>query len=107
MTNSGTCADQTGTRHRGDKSSKLSLMSSCVFMSTGCRGHFRKERFTTFDVADGQYDYNSVMHYGSFFFARERGLRTLRPNIEGERIGQREKLSALDVQKGLLLYQCL
>ena len=69
--------------------------------------HFRKERFTTLDSFDVHYDYNSVMHYGSFFFARERGMITLRSNIEGVRIGQREKLSALDVQKGLLLYQCM
>ena len=46
------------------------------------------------------------MHYGPFFFARERGEQTLRTKIKGARIGQREKLSLLDVQKGLLLYQC-
>ena len=68
--------------------------------------HFRRENFTTFDV-DGQYDYNSVMHYGAFFFARERGLRTLQPNIKNVPIGQREKLSASDVRKGRLLYQCM
>ena len=60
----------------------------------------------TIDTLDVKYDYNSVMHYGSFFFARERGEQTLRTKIKGVRIGQREKLSLLDVQKGLLLYQC-
>lgn len=52
------------------------------------------------------YDYNSVMHYGSFFFSQERGLRTLLAKMKGVRIGQREKLSALDAQRGRLLYQC-
>lgn len=60
----------------------------------------------TIDSLDVRYDYHSVMHYGSFFFARERGMKTLRTKIDGVRIGQRERLSALDVQKGLLLYQC-
>lgn len=60
----------------------------------------------TIDSLDVKYDYNSVMHYGPFFFARERGEQTLRTKMKGARIGQREKLSLLDVQKGLLLYQC-
>ena len=55
---------------------------------------------------DVRYDYNSVMHYGSFFFTRERGAKTLQTKTKGVRIGQRESLSVLDVQKGLLLYQC-
>lgn len=75
-------------------------------MFTGCRVNFRKECFMTIDSLDVRYDYHSVMHYGSFFFARERGMKTLRTKIDGVRIGQRERLSALDVQKGLLLYQC-
>ena len=69
--------------------------------------NFRKERFTADNIVDDHYDYNSVMHYGTFFFARERGLRTLRTCMEGVAIGQREKLSALDVQKALSLYQCM
>lgn len=60
----------------------------------------------TIDSLGVKYDYNSVMHYGPFFFARERGEQTLRTKIKGVRIGQREKLSLLDVQKGLLLYEC-
>lgn len=60
----------------------------------------------TIDSLDVKYDYNSVMHYGPFFFARERGEQTLRTKIKAAHIGQREKLSLLDVQKGLLLYQC-
>lgn len=75
-------------------------------MFTGCRVHFRKESFKTIDSLGVQYDYNSVMHYGSFFFTQERGAKTLRTKTKGVRIGQRERLSVLDVQKGLLLYQC-
>lgn len=46
------------------------------------------------------------MHYGPFFFTQERGAKTLRTKTKGVRIGQRERLSALDIQKGQLLYQC-
>lgn len=46
------------------------------------------------------------MHYGSFFFARERGMRTLHAKVKGVDIGQRERLSTLDIQKGRMLYQC-
>ncbi|XP_022789402.1 astacin-like metalloendopeptidase isoform X2 [Stylophora pistillata] len=72
----------------------------------GCRVHFRKERFKTIYGQDVPYDYNSVMHYGSFFFARERGMRTLHAKVKGVDIGQRERLSTLDIQKGRMLYQC-
>lgn len=72
----------------------------------GCRVNFRKERFLTIYGQDVPYDYNSVMHYGSFFFARERGMRTLHAKVKGVNIGQRERLSSLDIQKGRLLYQC-
>ena len=77
-----------------------------VDLSPGCKVHFQKERFTTIGSRDMPYDYNSVMHYGSFFFSQERGLRTLLAKMKGVRIGQREKLSALDAQRGRLLYQC-
>lgn len=78
-----------------------------IICSTGCVVNFRKEIFTAENIVDGHYDYDSVMHYGTFFFARERGLRTLRTCTEGVPIGQREKLSTLDVQKALSLYQCM
>ena len=68
--------------------------------------HFRKDNLINVDPMNGDYDYKSVMHYGPFFFARERGLRTLRPKTKGVVIGQRETLSELDVKQGRLMYQC-
>ncbi|XP_020606959.1 nematocyst expressed protein 6-like [Orbicella faveolata] len=90
--------------NRPDRDQYLTVVWENVM--PGCRVHFRKERFMTIDSLGVKYDYNSVMHYGPFFFARERGEQTLRTKIKGVRIGQREKLSLLDVQKGLLLYEC-
>lgn len=33
-------------------------------------------------------------------------MRTLHAKVKGVNIGQRERLSSLDIQKGRLLYQC-
>ena len=52
------------------------------------------------------YDYGSVMHYGEFFFTKQRGTRTLVPKTSGVSIGQRIGLSDLDVQQARILYQC-
>ena len=53
-----------------------------------------------------EYDYDSVMHYGEFFFTRERGLKTIEPTDSSAYVGQRVGLSALDAQQGNLLYNC-
>lgn len=52
------------------------------------------------------YDYGSVMHYGEFFFTKQRGSRTLLPKTIGASIGQRIGLSDMDIQQARLLYQC-
>lgn len=52
------------------------------------------------------YDYDSVMHYGEFFFTKDQGLRTLQPKVAGVSIGQRIGLSEKDTQQGNLLYNC-
>ena len=52
------------------------------------------------------YDYDSVMHYGEFFFTKEKGLRTIQPTDASASIGQRIGLSDKDVQQGNLLYNC-
>ncbi|KAL9983716.1 hypothetical protein ACROYT_G005935 [Oculina patagonica] len=90
--------------NRPDRDQYLTVVWKNVM--PGCRVHFRKESFMTIGSLEVQYDYNSVMHYGSFFFTQERGAKTLRTKTKGVLIGQRERLSVLDVQKGLLLYQC-
>lgn len=73
----------------------------------GYQKNFEKETTETVDSLEVGYDYGSVMHYGEFFFTKEKGLRTLEPTqTTSETIGQRIGLSDLDVQQGNLLYQC-
>lgn len=47
------------------------------------------------------------MHYGSSFFAKEKGKSTLIPKMKGEKIGQRKGLTQIDCLKVNDLYGCL
>ncbi|KTD17883.1 Dot/Icm T4SS effector Zinc-dependent metalloprotease LegP [Legionella jordanis] len=44
----------------------------------------------------GEYDYQSIMHYGPYAFSKN-GERTIIPLAEGVQIGQRERLSEKDI----------
>lgn len=44
----------------------------------------------------GEYDYQSIMHYGPFAFSKN-GKQTIVPVIEGTQIGQRNHLSEKDI----------
>lgn len=45
----------------------------------------------------GEYDYDSIMHYGEDYFAKEWGLKTMVPRDTSAKIGQRKGLSAGDI----------
>ncbi|XP_034664524.1 low choriolytic enzyme [Drosophila subobscura] len=54
------------------------------------------------------YDYNSVMHYGEFYFSKKKGQKpTMTPLQPGVRIGQRKTISKIDCLKINELYGCL
>lgn len=78
----------------------------CLFSLSGYEKNFHKETLDTVDPRDVGYDYDSVMHYGEFFFTREPGMRTLEPLDPSASIGQRIGLSEKDVEQGNLLYDC-
>lgn len=44
----------------------------------------------------GDYDYQSIMHYGTYAFSKN-GLQTIIPLVDGVEIGQRQKLSEKDI----------
>ncbi|CAH3116918.1 unnamed protein product [Porites lobata] len=75
-------------------------------VESGYEKNFHKETLDTVDPRDVGYDYDSVMHYGEFFFTREPGMRTLEPLDPSASIGQRIGLSEKDVEQGNLLYDC-
>lgn len=55
------------------------------------------------------YDYNSIMHYGPYFFSKNKRAKapTIIPVEPGASIGQREMLSRTDCMKINSLYDCL
>ena len=59
------------------------------------------------DSRNSPYDYKSIMHYGSYAFAKDRSRKTIEviQNTTAT-IGQRKGLSELDIQQAKLLYPC-
>ena len=45
------------------------------------------------------YDYRSVMHYEAYAFAIDRDVMTIEPKQRGITLGQRKRLSDIDVKK--------
>ncbi|XP_026090902.1 high choriolytic enzyme 1-like isoform X2 [Carassius auratus] len=59
------------------------------------------------DTLNTPYDYNSIMHYGRSSFAIQSGLETIVPIPNPlVQIGQRQELSAIDIQRINQLYEC-
>lgn len=51
----------------------------------------------------GDYDYQSIMHYGSYAFSKN-GQKTIIPLVDGVEIGQRERLSEKDIKAVMAMY---
>ncbi|XP_044008445.1 hatching enzyme 1.2-like [Aphidius gifuensis] len=54
-----------------------------------------------------EYDYQSIMHYGSFYFSKNPGKPTITPKIPGAILGQRKSMTKTDCLKVNELYGCL
>ncbi|XP_049818579.1 hatching enzyme 1.2 isoform X2 [Aethina tumida] len=69
------------------------------------RGNFDKQSLenTTYSF---EYDYDSIMHYGTGFFSKEKGKPTITPKMPGGKIGQRKGMSKGDCLKVNDLYKC-
>lgn len=67
------------------------------------RFNFQKKSRSSINSFGIRYDYGSVMHYGEYAFARYRGRKTILSK-SGQRLGQRNGLSALDKQQVRKLY---
>ena len=71
--------------------------------------HVLEQKRHNFDVAGpeletlGEYDYDSIMHYGPDFFSAD-GEDTIRPLVGDPRIGQRDAPSAGDVESIARIY---
>lgn len=68
--------------------------------------NFRKcEREGCYDLGD-KYDYGSIMHYPMYAFTTAYPKITIKPKQAGVTIGQRQRLSPLDVKGINDFYEC-
>uniref|UniRef100_A0A8C2ZE95 Metalloendopeptidase n=1 Tax=Cyclopterus lumpus TaxID=8103 RepID=A0A8C2ZE95_CYCLU len=68
----------------------------------GKKGNFKVQHGDTQNLP---YDVDSIMHYGPYFFSQDRS-KTLVPKQAGSNMGQRKRLSDLDVKRLNKLYHC-
>ncbi|XP_051269261.1 astacin-like metalloendopeptidase isoform X2 [Dicentrarchus labrax] len=69
---------------------------------TGMERNFKMQSGQTFDL---HYDIGSIMHYGSEFFSAN-GLPTIISKSDVKDMGQRNKMTATDIEKVRHLYNC-
>ena len=67
--------------------------------------NFEKYNNTVVDTQNTPYDYESVMHYSKNGFSAN-NLSTIEPLQPNVSIGQRENMSAIDIQEVRLFYNC-
>lgn len=73
------------------------------------KDQFSKMNSSVMDSMGYAYDYESIMHYGSKFFTKNKKhtLRIRKPGRDvGVRIGQRKRLSYLDIAQIRAMYNC-
>jgi len=80
--------------------------SLSIIFPLGFRSNFNKQspENATYSY---EYGYDSIMHYGSYFFSTDPTKPTLTPKTPGVMIGQRKAMSKTDCLKLNDLYGCL
>jgi meprin B len=76
-------------------------------VQAGHEGNFKKYEIPYIDELGQPYDYGSIMHYGMYAFAKDRSKPTIEPKKAGVTIGQRVRLSDIDVKEIQILYGCI
>lgn len=89
---------------RSDRDNYVTIVKDNIILDYIHNFDKQSELNTTFSF---DYDYNSVMHYGSNFFSFSRNKPTIVPKVKGVTIGQRIMLSKTDCLKVNQLYGCL
>ncbi|XP_055327563.1 zinc metalloproteinase nas-13-like [Paramacrobiotus metropolitanus] len=73
----------------------------------GYAANFQTYAPWTVDTLGQPYDYDSVMHYSAVAFSKNRASYTVYPfNARPDRLGQRLKLSEIDIRKVNVAYRC-
>ncbi|XP_053729047.1 astacin-like metalloendopeptidase [Synchiropus splendidus] len=85
---------------RQDREKFISIQTGNIMQ--GMEKNFNKRSGATFELP---YDITSILHYGSHFFSVN-GQPTIVPNESVKGMGQRRKMTPLDVAKVRQLYKC-
>nr|XP_033503588.1 astacin-like metalloprotease toxin 5 [Epinephelus lanceolatus] len=85
---------------REDREQYITVLPSNIM--DGMERNFKKQQGKTFDL---RYDITSIMHYGSGYFSLN-GLPTIVPNTDVKGMGQRDKMTKMDIERVRLLYSC-
>ncbi|XP_058644331.1 low choriolytic enzyme-like [Onychostoma macrolepis] len=85
---------------RNDRGDHVTILNENI--ASGRENNFLKRKGNTLGL---KYDPESIMHYGNNYFSRN-GKPTIEPKESGVTIGQRSRLSDLDVQRIRKLYNC-
>lgn len=75
-------------------------------IQSGTEGNFDKYSAGQVNPFNTPYDYGSIMHYSAYSFAVNPSVPTIIPKDAGAGIGQRDRLSARDIQKLRNMYNC-
>ncbi|XP_070707178.1 low choriolytic enzyme [Pempheris klunzingeri] len=85
---------------RVDREQHIKILSQNIM--EGMERNFEKQQGQTFALP---YDIQSILHYGGSFFSAN-GLPTIVPYDEVEGMGQRAKMTQIDIEKVRYLYSC-
>ncbi|KAK3751772.1 hypothetical protein QZH41_013230, partial [Actinostola sp. cb2023] len=80
--------------------------SSYTDLPTGKEYNFDKYSHGQLDSLGAQYDYDSIMHYGKYGFSRNGKQTLVAIDNPSRELGQRDGLSAGDILKLNVLYDC-
>lgn len=82
------------------------MLYSSTLLFSGQTHNFAKYTDGRLHHLGESYDYDSIMHYGSYDFTKFRNRPTILPKQRNVFIGQRNGFSRTDVRKINKLYQC-
>ncbi|XP_055338390.1 uncharacterized protein LOC129588250 isoform X2 [Paramacrobiotus metropolitanus] len=91
---------------RPDRDKYITINTKNLEGGDDTAAQFKAQTAQAATTLDTPYDYESAMHYGWNVFSRNRNYPTILPKQKGAKIGQRQKLSDMDILRINKLYKC-